>query len=119
GARFEQRVERDLVALGFPVRSIPGGVEILGTLPASGMRHQIDAEAWCCDCDVIAEWKAYLLPVPKNDLLLFKAKTDEIYEQLVARKPRRRPFVRAFGVAGDARPEARAYAARHGIILIE
>jgi hypothetical protein len=119
GRRFELQIERELAALGVPVRAVPGGIEILGTLPASGMRHQIDAEAWCRDCDVIGEWKSYRSPVPKNDLLLFKAKTDDIYEELVGRRAYHRPVVRLFGMAGDASPEARAYAARHGIVLVE
>src|SRR3954454_23363926 len=67
GRRFELRVERELEARGFPVRAVAGGIEILGTLPASGMSHQIDAEAWCRECDVIGEWKSYQSPVPKND----------------------------------------------------
>jgi hypothetical protein len=119
GRRFEVRVEQELMRLAIPARAVPGGVQILGTLPASGMRHQIDAEAWCRDCDVIGEWKAYQSLVPKNDLLLFKAKTDDLYEELVSRRPHPRPVVRVFGMAGDASREARAYAARHGIVLIE
>ena len=119
GRRFELAAERELLTAGFPVRAVAGGVEILGTLPASGLRHQIDAEAWCSDCDVIAEWKAYQSQVPKNDLLLFKAKTDDVYEALAGHAPRRRPIVRVFGIAGDATVEARRYAARHGIALVE
>jgi hypothetical protein len=45
--------------------------------------------------------------------------TYDIYEELVSRRPHPCPVVRVFGMAGDASREARAYAARHGIVLIE
>ena len=87
-------------------------------LPASGLRHQIDAEIMCRDAEVIGEWKAYRGPVPKNELLRFKAVTDDLYDAMASRPPRR-PVLRLFGVAGDASPQLRWYAARHGIALVE
>lgn len=118
GWRFEKLVERTLLDRGFPVRAIAGGLEIFGTLPLSGLRHQIDAEISCRDAQVIGEWKAYQAPVPKNEVLLFKAKTDDIYEGFGARKPAR-PILRVFGMAGSGSAELRVYAARHGIALVE
>jgi hypothetical protein len=118
GLRFERRIADGLAACGFPVRVIPGGVEILGVLAASGLAHQIDAEIPCSDAQVIGEWKAYRAPVPKNEVMLFKAKTDDIYDTLCAVAPHR-PVVRIFGMAGDASPALRVYAARHGIGLVE
>lgn len=118
GWNFERAIAKSLADRGFPVRAVAGGVEVFGTLPLSGLRHQIDAEIACRDADVIGEWKAYCGPVPKNEVLLFKAKTDDFYEAMVGRRARR-PLYRFFGIAGDASDELRTYAARNGIGLIE
>jgi hypothetical protein len=118
GLRFERVVAEMLMGRGFPVRAVAGGVEIFGTLPLSGLRHQFDAEVSCRDADVIGEWKAYSSPVPKNEVLLFKAKTDDIYEGMRTRRGAR-PVYRVFGMAGEASSEVRAYAARYGIVLVE
>ena len=118
GWRWERRIADALAVRGFPVRSVAGGVEVHGVLPASGLRHQIDAEITCRDAEVIGEWKAYRGPVPKNELLRFKAVTDDLYDAMAAHQPRR-PVLRLFGVAGDASPQLRWYAARHGIALVE
>jgi hypothetical protein len=67
---------------------------------------------------VIGEWKAYAGPVPKNEVLRFKATTDDLYDAM-SDPPPRRPVFRVFGVAGDASPELRWYAARHGVVLVE
>ena len=118
GWRWERRIADVLAERGFPIRSVAGGVEVHGVLPASGLRHQIDAEITCQDAEVIGEWKAYRGPVPKNELLRFKAVTDDVYDAMAPHLPRR-PVLRLFGVAGDASPELRWYAARHGIALVE
>jgi hypothetical protein len=118
GWRWERRIADTLAVRGFPVRSVAGGVEVHGVLPASGLRHQIDAEITCRDAEVIGEWKAYRGPVPKNELLRFKAVTDDLYDAMAAHQPRR-PVLRLFGVAGDASPQLRWYAIRHGIALVE
>jgi hypothetical protein len=118
GWRWERRVAEALASRGFPVRSVAGGVEVHGVLPASGLRHQIDAEITCRDAEVIGEWKAYRGFVPKNELLRFKAITDDLYDAMAAHPPRR-AVLRLFGVAGDASAELRWYAARHGIALVE
>jgi hypothetical protein len=118
GWRWERRVAEGLGARGFSARAVAGGVEIHGVLPASGLRHQIDATIACRDAEVIGEWKAYRGAVPKNEVLRFKAVTDDLYDAMATRPPRR-PIFRLFGVAGDASPELRWYAARHGITLVE
>ena len=118
GVRFERHVADGLAAAGFPVRMVPGGLEICGVLPASGLAHQIDADIACTDAHVIGEWKAYRAPVPKTEVMLFKAKTDDIYDTM-SDPPPRRPVLRVFGMAGDASPALRTYAARHGIALVE
>jgi len=97
---------------------MPGGVRVFGVVPASGLRHQTDAAIECPDAHVIGEWKAYSGPVPKNEVLRFKAATDDLYDSLVELRPRL-PVLRLFGVAGDASSQTRWYAARHGICLIE
>lgn len=118
GWRWERRIAEGLGVRGFSARAVPGGVEIHGVLPASGLRHQIDATIACRDAEVIGEWKAYRGAVPKNEVLRFKAVTDDLYDAIATRPPRR-PILRTFGVAGDASAELRWYAARHGITLVE
>jgi hypothetical protein len=118
GWSWERRIAEALYLQGFPVRSVAGGLEVHGAVPASGLRHQIDAEIRCRDSLVIGEWKAYTAPVPKNEVLRFKAVTDDVYETMSARPPRM-ALMRLFGSAGDASVELRRYAARHGIALVE
>lgn len=118
GLAWEQRVADYLARRGFPIDAIPAGVRVFGSLPASGLRHQTDAAIDCMDAHVIGEWKAYARPVAKNELLRFKAATDDIYDSLAELRPRL-PVLRLFGVAGDASQELRWYAARHGICLVE
>ncbi len=118
GWSWEARVADALSRRGFPVEPLPGGVRVFGAVPASGLRHQTDAAVHCADAHVVGEWKSYSGAVPKNELLRFKAATDDLYDALSVRLPRR-PVLRLFGVAGDASPQLRWYAARHGIALIE
>jgi hypothetical protein len=118
GWRWERQIAEALFLRGFPVRSVSGGLEVHGSVPASGLRHQIDAEIGCRDALVIGEWKAYSRPIPKNEVLRFKAVSDDIYETMSAQPPRM-AFMRLFGAAGDASYELRRYAARHGIALVE
>jgi hypothetical protein len=118
GRRWEQRVERELLLNGFAIRSLPAGSRVLGTFSASGLRHQIDAEIRCERTFVIGEWKSFRGPVPKNEILRFKAVTDDYYEVMSAGVGRV-PVLRVFGVSGDGSFELRRYAARHGIALIE
>ncbi len=119
GWRWEERIADALTMRGFPARSVAGGVHVHGTLPASGLRHQVDGEITCTDALVIGEWKAYRGPVPKNEMLRFKAVTDDLYDEMASRREPRRPVLRLFGVAGDGSRELRWYAARHGIALVE
>ena len=118
GTRWEHRIADALADRGFPALAVPGGVEVHGTVPASGLAHQTDAGIVCVDALVIGEWKAYRGPVPKNEVLRFKAVSDDLYDGLGARVPRR-PVLRLFGVSGDASEPLRRYAARHGIALVE
>jgi hypothetical protein len=118
GWRWESRIADYLGRKGFPVEQMPGGVGVYGVMPASGLRHQTDAVVDCTDAHVIGEWKAYQAQVPKNEVLRFKATTDDIYDALAELRPRL-PVLRLFGIAGDASPELRWYAARHGICLVE
>lgn len=118
GWRWETRIAETLARRGYPVDATPGGVRVFGAIPASGLRHQTDTALSCTDAHVIGEWKSYTGPVPKNELLRFKAATDDLYDTLAVRSPRQ-PVVRLFGVAGDASPQLRWYAARHGIALVE
>ena len=118
GWRWESRIADTLAHRGYPVEAMPGGVRVFGAVPASGLRHQTDAALSCVDAHVIGEWKSYTGPVPKNELLRFKAATDDLYDTLARRLPRQ-PVLRLFGVGGDVSPQLRWYAARHGITLVE
>jgi hypothetical protein len=118
GWRWERRIADHLGKKGFPVEPMPGGIRVFGVVPASGLRHQTDAAIECVDAHVIGEWKAYSGPVPKNEVLRFKAATDDLYDSLVELRPRL-PVIRLFGVCGDASDELRWYAARHGICIVE
>lgn len=118
GWRWEVRIAEALARRGLPVEAVPGGISVHGVLPQSGLRHQTDAAIRCADAYVIGEWKAYVGAVPKNELLRFKAVTDDLYDAMVEQQPQR-PVLRLFGVAGAASPELRWYAARHGITLVE
>jgi len=119
GWRWEERIAEGLRARGFPARSVAGGIHVHGVLPASGLRHQIDGEITCDDALVLGEWKAYHGPVPKNEMLRFKATSDDLYDEMASRRTPPRDVLRLFGVAGDGSPALRSYAARHGIALIE
>jgi hypothetical protein len=118
GYGWERRIERELLLNGFAIRSLPAGSRVLGTFSASGMRHQVDAEIRCERAFVIGEWKSFTGPVPKNEILRFKAVTDDYYEVMSA-GVRRAPVLRIFGVSGDGSLGVRRYAVRHGIALIE
>jgi hypothetical protein len=118
GWAWEARIARTLALRGYPVESVPGGIRVLGVMPASGLRHQTDAALHCEDAHVIGEWKSYTGAVPKNEILRFKAATDDLYDTLNSRGPSR-PVLRIFGVGGAVSNELRWYAARHGITLVE
>lgn len=118
GWRWEERIADTLAFRGYPVDAVPGGVRVFGAIPASGLRHQTDAALSCTDVHVVGEWKSYAGQVPKNEVLRFKAATDDLYDAL-ARRPPRRPVFRLFGVGGDVSSQLRWYAARHGITLVE
>jgi hypothetical protein len=84
----------------------------------SGLAHQIDGSLSCSDGLVIAEWKAHRGPVPKNEILRFKAGTDDYFMALSGSLPKR-PVVRVFGGIGRASEAIRTYGAVHGIAVIE
>ena len=118
GHSFERRVADRLGDLGAPLEAVPGGFRVYGHSPLSGLAHQIDASIGCSDCLVIGEWKSHRGPIPKNELLRFKAATDDFYMALRADSPRR-PIMRLFGGAGRASTGPRRYAALHGIAIID
>jgi hypothetical protein len=118
GWSWEARIAEALALRGYPAEPMPGGVRVFGAVPASGLRHQTDAAVHCTDAHVVGEWKCYSGPVPKNELLRFKAATDDLYDAM-SRRPPRLPVLRLFGVGGDVSPQLRWYAARHGVSLVE
>jgi hypothetical protein len=118
GQRWERRVAAHVTALGMPIEAQPGGCSFLGRASLSGLRHQVDAVVGCQDAIVIGEWKAYRGAIPKNELLRFKATSDDYYLALAAHTPTR-PIVRIFGGTGHLSSELRCYAALYGIVLID
>ncbi len=65
----------------------PGGCSFLGRASLSGLAHQVDAVIGCRDVIVIGEWKAYRGTIPKNELLRFKAVSDDYYLSLGPHSP--------------------------------
>lgn len=118
GQVWEDAVAERLAERGIPVESVPGGYRVLGFISLSGLLHQVDSTLACSDAHVIAEWKAYRGTLPKNELLRFKAATDDYYMAFGA-AGLSRPVFRLFGGIGEASCELRRYAAMHGIVLIE
>lgn len=116
GRAFERRVERHLAAVGVRPVEVFSGVRSLGSQSLSGLYHQIDATGATREAVVIAEWKAYRGAIPKNDLLRFKAVTDDYW--LRQHPFATAPVVRVFGGTGYVSPALRRYAAQWGICLI-
>jgi hypothetical protein len=116
GRALERRIERHLAVIGVqPVQSF-SGVRSLGCHSLSGLYHQIDATGRTRDAVVIGEWKAYRKSIPKNDLLRFKAATDDYWlqQQLYGATP----VIRVFGGTGYVSHSLRRYAGQWGICLI-
>ena len=97
---------------------MPGGCKVFGHAPLSGLTHQIDGTIACPDALVVGEWKAHRGAIPKNELLRFKAATDDYYAAMAGDIPGC-PIMRVFGGAGRASRELRGYAALHGITVID
>jgi hypothetical protein len=113
GAAFEKRARQFLDDIGLPDAR---GFRVLGRRSCSGLYHQLDEQTRSDDALVVAEWKAYRGRIPKNDLLRFKAATDDYW--FGTRPGWRAPIVRVFGGTGTVSEEMRAYAAQWGIIMI-
>ena len=110
GRAFERRVARHLSRSEFVRSRCSPGVRSLGSQSLSGLHHQIDATGATREAIVIGEWKAYRGAIPKNELMRFKAATDDYWL-------RQHPFattsvVRVFGGTGHASPALRRYAAQ-------
>ena len=118
GSVWEELVADHLAHRGVHVESVPGGYRVLGFSSVSGLMHQVDATLACTNAIVIAEWKAYRGTLPKNELLRFKASTDD-YFMSFGSSGLTQPVFRVFGGIGSASDSLRRYAAVHGIALIE
>ena len=104
GRLWEQRVADHLARHGVPSEPLPGGYSIFGHVSLSTLKHQIDGTLECTDAIVIGEWKAFRDKLPKNELLRFKAATDDYFMALGNEAPSR-PVVRIF--AGSAKQQTR------------
>jgi hypothetical protein len=118
GRAWELRVTNYLTRRGAPSAGLSGGYQVFGHVPLSGLSHQVDETIGCQDALVLAEWKAHRSDVPKNELLRFKAVTDDYYLGLERHVPRR-PILRVFGGAARVTRAVTLYCALHGIVLIE
>lgn len=118
GARWEQRIAEYVSSRGIPTSALPGGYQLFGHISLSGLSHQVDAALECNDASVIGEWKAHRGLMPKNDLLRFKAVTDDYFMNVAWARPNR-PLMRLFCGTGSSSVAMRVYAALHGIVLIE
>jgi hypothetical protein len=118
GSRWEQRIADYLSANGVPIEVLPGGYSVFGHASLSGLRHQVDTTLSCSNAFVIAELKAHRGTPPKNELLRFKAVTDD-YFMSIARDGPAAPIMRLFCCTGVASEVLRTYAALHGITMIE
>lgn len=113
GFAFERRVRTHLRS-----SSMPHGLDfrVLGRHTLSGLYHQIDEQTACDQALVVGEWKAHTGPMPKNELMRFKAATDDYW--LSGRADTALPVVRIFGGTGMVTPKLQSYAACWGIILV-
>lgn len=116
GRGFERRVDHHLAAIGVHPVEVFSGVRSLGSQSLSGLYHQIDATGATREAVIIGEWKSYRGAIPKNELLRFKAATDDYWlrQHVFAIAP----VVRVFGGTGYVSPAMRRYAAQWGICLI-
>lgn len=118
GTQWERQVAGYANALGLASETQPGGCSFLGRSSLSGLAHQLDAVLGCRDAIVIGEWKAHHGTIPKNELLRFKAVSDDYYLSLGAHVPGW-PILRLFGGTGVITTELRRYGALWGITLID
>ena len=75
------------------MESLPGGFTVFGHMSLSGLSHQIDGTLDCADALVIGEWKSHANGIPKNEILRFKAATDDFYMAMANATPNR-PIMR-------------------------
>ena len=113
GLAFERRVRAHLQML-----SKPHGLDfrVLGRHSLSGLYHQLDEQTSCDQALVVGEWKAYTGEIPKNEVLRFKAATDDYW--LTGHADDVLPLVRVFGGTGSASAKLQSYCALWGIALI-
>ncbi len=118
GHQWERWIQHHLANRGVRSDVLPGGYKLLGTSSLSGLSHQLDATLSSREAIVIGEWKAYQGFFPKNELIRFKAVTDDYYFGLRGQHPAR-SIMRLFGGPGIATRELRSYAASWGITLVD
>lgn len=118
GHQWEAMIANHLADRGVRLEAVPGACTLLNHVSLSGLAHQIDTAASCRDAIVIGEWKAYSGSIPKNELLRFRAATEDYY-MAIPSVGVMRPILRVFGGSGASSQELRAYAAHCGIALID
>ncbi len=118
GRDWEDRIARYLGSRAVRTDTLPGGHQVLGCTSLSGLGHQVDGTIACKNAIIISEWKAHEGTVPKNDLLRFKAVTDDYYQGMGSAVPVRDLF-RVFGGRALVNDELRRYGAINGISVID
>lgn len=113
GAAFERRVRNHLGTLGLPDAR---ACAFLTGPSNAGLNHQIDEQTICRDARVIGEWKAHRGRIPKNDLIRFKAVTDDYWMSRGHNACGR--TLRLFGGTGSVTESMRVFAAQWGIVMI-
>ncbi len=113
GFGLERRIRRHLDATG---HLNAAGFRVFGRRNMSGIYHQLDEQTRCARVAVVGEWKAHTGHIPKNELLRFKAATDDYWLEPSTRRDQ--SVIRVFGGTGTVTPAMRVYAAQWGIVLI-
>lgn len=118
GPQWENRLAEYFVSRGVRTDPLPGGTTMMGHTALSGLRHQVDGVLSATDGHMIAEWKSYVGALPKNELLRFRAVSDDYVVGLGSDAPAK-ALLRVFGGPGRYHTDVRRYAAIHGIMLID
>jgi hypothetical protein len=118
GRRFERLFYRLCDRLGVHLTERAGGRSLAGQRSASGLAHEVDGATRAGVANTYWELKHLLVPVEKNELLVFNAKAlDFLYD--ASSQFRRTPLLRFLMSGQNLRDECRLYAIQWGIIVIE
>jgi hypothetical protein len=118
GRQFERKFYQLCESLGIHLCEQAGSATMAGSRSASGYRHELDATHLANEAICIWELKHLQSTVPKNELLIFHAKSEDYLMGLDAFHARI-PIFRILMSTRPASPECRRYAALFGILLLD